>query len=155
MRGPGTSTLCGWTLDTLLVSTFLVMLWSRMRMTCLSFPRLKNVVFRILGLTNYARNTTKPRKNKRLKIKQKNFPCTKYYPNSSRLNFLSFLPSLILKYTGKKRFRVFPSPAWMSLTKLYLAENNQSNPSPRKVWSEQIQETRKVFYSVMLSIIIY
>jgi len=36
----------------------------------------------------------------------------------------------------------------MSLTKLSLAGNNL--PSPRKVWSKQIQESRNFFYSALL-----
>jgi len=48
----------------------------------------------------------------------------------------------------KKGLAMFPSPAGMSLTKLSLAGNNLPSPSPGKVWSEQIQESRKCFYSV-------
>jgi len=36
----------------------------------------------------------------------------------------------------------------MSLTKLSLAGNNFPNPSPWKVWSKKIQESRKFFFSV-------
>jgi len=43
----------------------------------------------------------------------------------------------------KKRFMVFPSPAGMSLAKLSLIGNNL--PSPRKVWSKKIQESRTFF----------
>ena len=50
-------------------------------------------------------------------------------------------------YTVKKGLAIFLSPTGMSLTKLYLAGNN--SPSPRKVWSKTIQESRKnMFYSV-------
>jgi len=38
----------------------------------------------------------------------------------------------------------------MSLTKLSLAGNNVPNPSPRKVWSKIIQESRNIFYSVTM-----
>jgi len=48
----------------------------------------------------------------------------------------------------KKGLEVFPSPAGMSLTKLSLAGNNLPSPSPRKVWSIQIQESRGFIYSV-------
>jgi len=45
----------------------------------------------------------------------------------------------------EKSFSGFPSPAGMSVTKLSLAGNNLPNPSPRKVWSKQIQESRTFF----------
>jgi len=48
---------------------------------------------------------------------------------------------------GKKGLGIFPSPARMSLTKLILAGNNLAISSPRKVWSKQIQESRKFLYS--------
>jgi len=47
----------------------------------------------------------------------------------------------------KKGLAVFPSPAGMLLTKLSLAGNNLPSPSPRKVWSKQIQESR-IFFTV-------
>jgi len=48
----------------------------------------------------------------------------------------------------KKGLAVFPSQARMSLTKLPLAGNILPTPSPRKVWSKQIQESCKFVYNV-------
>jgi len=48
----------------------------------------------------------------------------------------------------KKALAVFQSPARMSLTKLSMAGNNLPSPNARKVWSKQVQESRKFFYSV-------
>jgi len=45
-----------------------------------------------------------------------------------------------------------PSPARMSLTKLSQAMNNLPGPSPRKVWSKQIQESHKKKITVRLSV---
>jgi len=53
--------------------------------------------------------------------------------------------------TLKKGLAVFTSPAEMSLTKLFLAGNNLPSPSPRKVWSKQIQESGTFFYNVCAS----
>ena len=51
---------------------------------------------------------------------------------------------ILLNYTVKKGLALFPSPAGMSLTKLFLAGNNLPSPStsPKKVWSKQIQESQ-------------
>jgi len=51
----------------------------------------------------------------------------------------------------KKGLAVFPSPARILLTKLSLAVNNLPCPSPRKVWSKQIQES----YTFFLQCIMY
>jgi len=52
-----------------------------------------------------------------------------------------------LSYTVKKGLAVFFSPAGISLTKLSLAGNNLPNPSPWKIWSWKIQESRNFVYS--------
>jgi len=54
-------------------------------------------------------------------------------------------------YTVKKGLALFPSSAGMSLTKLSLAGINLPNPSPRKVWSKQIQEPGKFFLRCTLA----
>jgi len=43
-------------------------------------------------------------------------------------------PDLGKGYIVKKGLAIFPSIAWMSLTKLSLAGNNLPSPSPRRVW---------------------
>jgi len=48
----------------------------------------------------------------------------------------------------KKGFNGFPSPSQDIISKLSLAGNNLPGPSPRKVWSKKIQESRTFFYSV-------
>jgi len=61
--------------------------------------------------------------------------------------------ALLLKYIYcKKRFSGFPSPAGMSLTKLSLAGNNLRSPSPRRVWSEQIQECCTFFLQCIVQV---
>jgi len=55
----------------------------------------------------------------------------------------------------KKGLAVFLSPAGMSLTKLSLAVNNLHSPSPRKVWSKQIQDFFSVYEYAQTYIIMY
>ena len=61
------------------------------------------------------------------------------------LNEIVFSPETATLCTIKKGLAEVPSRDGMSLTKLSLAGKNLPNPSTRKVWSKQIQESRKFF----------
>jgi len=70
-------------------------------------------------------------------------------PEGFRISFRnSGVHSTRETYTVKKRLAVFPSLAGMSLSKHSLAGNNLRSPSPRKVWLNQIQESRNSFFTV-------
>ena len=58
-----------------------------------------------------------------------------------RRNFF-MIKSVQRDCTVNKGLAIFLSPSGMSITKLSLAGNNLPNPSPWKVWSKQIQESR-------------